>query len=294
MFYPTYPNGEFSLGLSVPVKSHKCPPKPPETRERKGQGFSSHGRRMVRNGAWWLEKNFGKARLSFLTCTLPDRALELMEASGEAAALWAEIVRQFEQWLKRQLRTHQLCDFIVGVTEVQPDRWKNSQKVGLHLHWAFQGRATYRGDWAIGKKRFLAGWLKIVSNVLGQKVEGSSATRVEQVKKSVENYLSKYMSKGGEFITEIIVAGKRDLLPTSWWNISFELRRIIKSLIIPISEQAKNVLYDTREALKEQGIIQWFYVHEIDIVQSHGEVMTIPVAFVGKFAKPEYREMFNY
>jgi hypothetical protein len=289
-----YPNGEFVLGLSMPVKSHKSIPQAPETRERKGKPFTSHGRRFVRNGAWWLTKNFGKERLSFLTCTLPDEALDLMAIADDAAGLWAEIIRQFEQWLKRQLRANDLCEFIVGVTEVQEYRWTTSQKVGLHLHWVFQGKAQLRSAWAIKKEEFAKAWLRIVSNVIGQTIESRSATRVERIKKSVENYLSKYMSKGGKVIEEVIEAGKRNLLPSSWWNVSNNLRRIIKSLVLPVSQDAKNCLYDTRNELKEEGIIQWFHIQEIDLVESHGEVRKVPVAFVGKLKKPEYIQQFIY
>jgi hypothetical protein len=289
-----YPNGEFSLGLSSPVKSHKTPPKPSEARERKGRPFTSHGRRYVRNAAWWLSQTFGKQRLSFLTCTLPDEALDLMAIADDAAGLWAEIIRQFEQWLKRRLRSHQLCEFIVGVTEVQDQRWFNDEKVGLHLHWVFQGRSGFKSPWAIKKEEFAKAWLRIVSNVIGQTIESRSATRVERIKKSIENYLSKYMSKGGKVIEEVIEAGKRNLLPTSWWNVSHDLRRIIKSMIRYGSDDAGNCLYDSRKALEEQKIIQWMYIHEIDLVQSHGEVMKVPVAFIGKFSKPEYIQQFIY
>jgi hypothetical protein len=289
-----YPNGEFSLGLSMPVKSHKCIPEAPETRERKGQSFTSYGRRLVRNGAWWLQQTFGRQRLSFLTATLPDEALELMAIAEDGAGLWAEIIRQYEQWLKRRLRAAGLCDFIVGVTEVQERRWSETQKVGLHLHWVFQGRSAHNSAWIIKKEDFAKAWLKIVSNVVGSDIESKSATRVERIKKSIENYLSKYMSKGGRIIEEVIEAGKRNLLPTSWWNVSFELRRMIKAMIVPVSEAAKYALYDTRNALKDQGIIQWFYIHEIDLVEPHGETRKVPVAFVGKFSKPEYLQMFDY
>lgn len=278
----------------MPVKSHKTPPKAPEVRERKGQRFSSYGRRIVRNGAWWLQREFGRDCLSFLTCTLPDEVVEILAIAEDAAGLWAEIIRQFEQWLKRKLESMGLCEFIVGVTEVQIKRWINHGKVGLHLHWVFQGRLTNKSAWSINKEEFANAWNRIVSNVIGKKVESSSATRVERIKKSVENYLSKYMSKGGEVIDEIIEAGKRDLLPTSWWNVSNALRRIIKSMMFKPSVDARNCLYDTREALKEQGVIQWYYIHEIELMQPHGEPIKVPAAFVGKFSKPEYLEMFAY
>lgn len=289
-----YPNGEISLGLSTPVKSHNSQPKARETRERKGQSFTPYGRRMVRNAAWWLEQQHGRQQLSFLTCTLPDRAIELMAQAGQTSGHWSEILRQFEQWLKRRLQAVGLCDFIVGVSEVQERRWVRYKKVGLHLHWVFQGRISDKSDWAISKEEFLEAWLRIVSAVVGEKIESKSATRVERVKKSVENYLAKYMSKGGKIIQSIIEAGQREQLPSSWWNVSNGLRRIIKSMMVRISDEAKNCLYDTREYLKEQGILQWFHVIYREMRQSHGELVNVPVAFVGKFRKPAFKEQFNY
>jgi hypothetical protein len=249
---------------------------------------------MVRNAAWWLQDFCGMFCLSFLTATLPDEAIDLMESRGTFSKDWSEIIRQFEQWLKRRLRREGLLDLIVGVTEVQEKRWQQSGKVGLHLHWVFQGRPKRNSNWAISKEEFAEAWLRIVSNVVGQKVESKSATRIERVKKSVENYLSKYMSKGGKVIDEIVAAGKLDQLPTAWWNVTNALKTIIRKAIKPISDEAKDCLFEGREDLKNQGIIQWFYVHEIDYVEPHGEARKVPVAFIGKFAKPEFADMFDY
>lgn len=289
-----YPNGEFSLGLSMPVKSHTAPPKSPEKRERKGHGFSSCGRRMVRNGAWWLQDWHGRESLSFLTATLPDEAIDLMEMGGNFSKDWSEAVRQFEQWLKRRLEKAGLMEFIVGVTEVQEKRWRKTGKVGLHLHWVFQGRTNRNSAWAIKKEEFAQAWNRILSNVLGERIESNSATRVERVKKSVENYLSKYMSKGGQFIKEIVEAGKLEQLPSAWWNVTHALRRVIRAAVKSISLDAKSCLYESREELKAQGIIQWFYVHEVEWVEPYGESVKVPVAFIGKFSRPEFADMFDY
>jgi hypothetical protein len=249
---------------------------------------------MVRNAAWWLQDFCGRRSLSFLTATLPDEAIALMEARGTFSRDWSEIIRQFEQWVKRRLRTAGLLELIVGVTEVQEKRWQQSGKVGLHLHWVFQGRTNQKSNWAIRPEQFAEAWLRIVSNVLGEKIKSKSATRVEQVKKSVENYLAKYMSKGGKVIGDIIEAGKRDCLPTSWWNVTTVLKNIIKRAIKALSDEAKECLYENIVDLKDQGIIQWFYVHEIEYVEPHGEIRKIPVSCSGKFSKPEYADMFDY
>lgn len=287
-------NGEFALGLSTPVKSHTVAPKPPEQRERKGSGMTAYARRMVRNGAWELQRMFSKFSLSFLTCTIPSEVLKVMEASGESSEMYSEMVRQYKQWLERRLRKANLCHFVVGVNEIQDKRYKKYGEVAPHLHWTFQGRKSKKAFWVIRPDEFSKHWLKVIFNVTGVEVQTKSATRVEQIKYSIENYLSKYMTKGGEVVEQIIKDGKRDLLPTSWWTMTDELRNLIKSKFIKPCQEAVDTLYRMREELKEKGIIQWYYVHEIEIFEPHGESWKMPVAFCGKFAKPEYREMFVY
>lgn len=288
-----YPNGEFSLGLSIAVNSHKTPPTSPEARERKGQKQTSHSKRMVRNGAWYLENHVGKKNLTFATTTLPQAAVDALEAKGDdAAGFYAEADRQMQQWIRRRLESAGLNSSIVGCVEPQPERFENTGQVALHSHLVFQGKSS-KGSWVIDKDEFRNQWNKILSNVLGVKIESLASTRIERVKKSAEYYLSKYMSKAGTMVQKIIDAGKKHMLPSHWWHCSSDLRKIIKSMCLPISEDAAEILYSQREELKEKGILQWFYIHEIDVIQSHGEPLKIPVAFMAKFRKPEYIQMFT-
>lgn len=287
-----YPNGEFSLGLSNPVNSHKSTVVASETRERKGCKQTTHSKRMVRNGAYLLQQSAGRKNLTFATTTLPEAAVDALEAAGDnGARLYAECDRQMQQWIQRQLEKSSIPSHIVGCVEVQPKRFERYGKVALHSHFAFQGKLP-KGNWVIHKDKFRNQWNKILSNVLGVKIESLSSTRIERVTKNVEYYLSKYMSKSGKMVDKIIEAGKQHLLPSHWWHCSLELRNIIKSKLVPISEDSIDILYAHREELKEQGILSWFHVLKIEIMQSHDEPMMIPVAMVAKFKKPEYIQMF--
>jgi hypothetical protein len=288
-----WPNGEISMGLSMPVNSHTAPPQSPQVRERQGQKQTSHSKKMVRNGAWWIEKHVPRSRLAFATMTLPNEAVEALEAREDAAAIYADINRVFQQWLSRRLEAAGAFSYIVGCDEVQPGRWKKYRKVALHTHLLFQA-AVQKGNWIISKEEFQAKWLEIVNAKLNIASESNSATRIEKVKRSAEHYLAKYMSKSGNVVDEIIEAGKRYLLPAHWWHCSNALKKKVKSMCVEVSEKAGEILYGQREELKNQGILQWFYVHEIELHQSHGEPLKIPVAFCAKFSKPEHREMFIY
>lgn len=286
-----YPNGEFSLGLSNPVNSHKNLPQALEVRERKGCKQTTHSKRMVRNAAYVVTKRAGRQNLTFATTTLPEEILDILESRDDAAELYAECDRQMQQWIKRRLEDVGIESFIVGCVEVQPERFERTGKVALHTHYLFQGRLPKK-TWAIHKDAFRNQWNKILSNVFGIEVTSLASTRVEQVKKSAEYYLSKYMSKSGKMVDKIIEAGKKHMLPSHWWHCSNRLRKIIKSMCLPIPKESADLIWEQREELKTAGILSWFHVHEIEIVQSHGEPLKIPVAMVAKFKKPEYIQMF--
>lgn len=282
-------NGEFSLGLSKPVKTHK-PPKPPEIRERRGQKFTAHGRRMVRSAAFWLERRWGRANLSFLTTTvptLPNRDI------GRLGAEWAEVVRRYKQELERELRRKGITSEVLLVTEIQEKRYRETGLIAPHLHIVFRGRKSRYDNWAISKERARELWENVLSAIVGFSVSAPASTRIEKIKKSVENYLSKYMSKGGKVVQDIIDDGKRHFLPTSWWGMTNTLRDTVKAGCKQITQEMSDILYGQREQLQVAGIIKWFHVVNIDINQSHGESMEIPVAFVGKLARPEYQNMFT-
>ncbi len=58
------------LGLSTLTNSHN---QSQTTRKPRGQkGISGLGKRTVRNGAWILQKSYGKKQLGFLTVTVPS------------------------------------------------------------------------------------------------------------------------------------------------------------------------------------------------------------------------------
>jgi hypothetical protein len=246
---------------------------------------------MVRSAAFWLQQRWGRQNLSFLTVTIPS--LPGYDI-GTVATEWGEITRRYKQELERELRRAGILAEMVLVSEIQEKRWSETGVIAPHLHIVFRGRKSRKDSWAISKERARELWENVLSAIVGYRVEAPASTRIEPVKKSVEHYLSKYMSKGGKVVQEIIDAGLRMCLPASWWAMTDSLRRRVKNACIPVCQEAKNLLFDQREQLTQAGIIQWSHVVEIELIQTHGEVLNIPVCFVGKFAKPEYRFMFAY
>lgn len=283
-------NGEFSLGLSNSVKSHNKPPKPSDTRDRRGKGINSNGRRMVRSALYLMQLMWGKWNLAFLTCTVPSLDYRKMKL---LASRWGEVVRRYQQELKRELERSEIDTDIVLVTEIQEKRYRETGEVAPHLHIVFRGRKSRGDDWAVSKERARVLWENVLSAVLKRKIEAPASTRIESIRKNVENYLSKYMSKGGEIIKEIVNNGEKNELPAAWWGMTNTLRKRVKAGCKPISEDIKKIIYDQREELKSSGIIKWFHVVTVDLVETSGEILTIPVALVGKLSRPEYADMFG-
>ncbi len=175
-----YPNGEFSLGLSTPVKAHK-PPQPASTRHRGGKAQTTYSKRMVRNCIAKLERDYGKHNLAFATYTLPDLPEYEMNVIRHS---WREVTRQFKQAVERDLKSAGIKPELVYVTEIQEERYEKTGAIAPHIHAVFQSRKTRHHKYAITKERNTEIWNRIISNVLGRRVEIPSGASIEQVKKS--------------------------------------------------------------------------------------------------------------
>lgn len=222
-----WPNGETwvghlrrpgAMGLSNLRKNHKP--------DRGHNGITSHGRRTVRQGAFLLEDLVGKSDLSFLTCTLPGKTMEQCQVANER---WGEIVRRFLQELRRELARFDMPDWIIGCTEIQPQRYKRTGQPWPHLHIVFAGHDGKR--WIIRPARANLLWARCCKAVIGGGLgDYLAATRIEPIKtkKSVGQYLAKYMSKGSTEIAEVKENHPDFPFPHAWHHCSHELNRLIK------------------------------------------------------------------
>lgn len=231
-----YPNGEFGIGYankkdvgelidsSSATNSHK----EAERKARGQNGISPYGRKMVRNGCYLLEKKYGRECLSFLTLTLPAMT---EEENAQVCKEWSEIVRIAMQAIRRLLRHRNLPGHIVGVVEIQPGRFSRDGGMPLHLHCVFKGKENkWKKGWPVKPNEFRECWRRaVVARVPDMKWKvWNAAENVQQVKKSAEGYLGKYLSKGDSDLQAVESAGLSDLLPSAWWVCSIELREAIK------------------------------------------------------------------
>jgi len=279
-----WPNGEFSLGLSMPVKSHK-PPNPSSRRERSGKTQTTYSKRMVRNCVAKLERDHGKQNLAFATYTLPELPRGDMAIIREQ---FPTVCHQLKQMIERDLFRAGLKPEVVYVIEIQEERYQKTGEVVPHIHVVFQSRKSRYHSYVISKERNTQLWNRAVSNVLGRDIEMPAGARIEKVKKSAERYMAKYMSKGGQLAQKLTDENKTHELPKAWWGATMTLRRWVKANIKLFSEKSEQFIKDNYKQFSEnlkESPFSWIYVHLVEVFEPHGEDVEIPVAVVGKIKR---------
>ncbi len=249
-----YQSLDFVLGLSTPVKSRK-PPKPPETRERRGRPMTGHAKRMLRSGIALLKKLHGKRNLAFLTVTVPEFAWYELKIICEN---WGELARRLLEEIGRELERCGLDSSYVYTNEMQLQRFEHDGTPAPHIHAIFQGRMTGVIEWAISKEKFRQIWERCVGNLLGREISMPAATRIEAIRKCPKRYMSKYVSKGCEAVDRMVADGLIDFLPKSWWGMSNELRRKVKAGIVDVTKDTAYMIADHLTEYKAAGLIRWF------------------------------------
>ena len=279
-----WPNGEFSLGLSKPVKSHK-PPEPASRRERSGKAQTTYSKRMVRNCVAALEQRAQKQNLAFATYTLPDLP------GGDMARVREElptIAHQLKQMIERDQRRAGLKPEVVYIIEIHKERYEKTGEIIPHIHAVFQSRKSQHHPFAISKERNTQLWNRAVSNALGRDIDIPYGARIERVKKSAERYMAKYMSKGSEIAQKLADEGRINELPKAWWGATLTLRRWVKANIRFLSEKSEEFIKDNYKQFAsnlKDSPFSWLYVHVVTVFEPHGEDVEIPVAVVGKIKR---------
>lgn len=83
-----------------------------------------------------------------------------------------------------------------------------------------------------------------------------SAGNVQQVRKSVRAYLSKYMTKGGNDVAPFIGSESEALLPRRWWFWSRPLRSWVLEHVLPIAFPFLLWVHLHRQELQELGLVR--------------------------------------
>lgn len=229
------------LGLSsVPnlQKSLEATVKP----QRGARGMTSASRVRVRDAACLLQDRYGRARLTFLTLTIPPSALKPRLFQN-----WTAILKKLRQWIAYHQAQAGLKPELVGVTEIQEGRQKQAGGLPcLHLHLLFVGRGC-RSSWFLKAKDIDEYWSKLLSDTMGEEISTVSSCRLESIKKNASGYLGKYMSKG----TQAISSCDPQYLPPSWHMLTRGLLHQIKKMAIRCEGKLAEYLYDYYSAREE-------------------------------------------
>lgn len=207
------------------------------------KGITGYGRKMVRNAGTVIEQaNRGRynRRMQMGTVTVPSYPEESMK---RICSNWGDIVRRFYQECRRLYAGYRYDFNYVSVTEIQPKRLAERREVGLHLHFLFVAIRLGKRKWVLPDAWVRATWQRIIESYLEQGAPSQLPNyRRESVSCSSSAYLSKYMSKGGDQISEVIEQFGEEWLPSQWWSIDNATRKCIHKHTVRSQSASADIL----------------------------------------------------
>lgn len=243
--------GGVALGSSNASKNHT-------PKSRGSKGLTSYGKKMLRNGCWLLEQTAGVRAIGMFTGTLPPcDAQTQIKICDE----WGEILRIFTQWLHRRLAPHTDKPWVLGCVEIQEKRQLKEGGLPLHCHLVFHARKG--NTYIVRKEEFREAWERAIVSCVpeAEGLDFQASTRVEQCRKSVASYLSKYMSKG--FTSNVA----RNLdpaykMPSTWWYGVGGFKRRIKKLMVYETGQIASLVWSGASAKRKHFLYAGEVLHE--------------------------------
>jgi len=230
------------------------------------EGITRKGRDSVKSGGLILESYHDRSQLSFLTVTVPPLSGESNENLNRQ---WGKVCHRFLVSLNRALKPHGYDGRFVYVSEVQEKRWKATGDVYLHLHIVFVNRHRGSKVWILDIPALRSMWLSAMAPDAPEVMECPWVqVKAEEVKKSVRNYLAKYLSKGSQLTKEVIDADKAEELPGHWWGQGRRVKRRVDQHTAKLPAEACDLLWAM--ALEGAGEeVTWCY--PIMVTMADGE-----------------------
>lgn len=214
---------ERSVGALAPLGSSKDSNS--QNQSRYGmQGIQPTATRKIRNMLTLME-DF-RSKLCFITVTLRNEDYARMRGTD----IWPRFQRRYIDLLRRRLKDHGDPAFVVGVCELGEHRSRATGRPMPHMHVVCTGYGT-----RIGRKKLLI-CPSVNDDLIAQAalyagagcVDIRAAGNIQQVKKSVANYVSKYLTKQGKVEDLDLSDGWDALVPRQWWNRSSEALALLE------------------------------------------------------------------
>lgn len=242
---PEAPEGPEALGLS-PARNSEQPDQPAQ---RYGlRGLTPEGAKAIRRATAALEER--RSQLAFWTITLPDEAMEAIQA----ADAWPAFQNAIRHRLRLALVRARMPALVVAVAELHPKRTASTGRPCAHLHVVFVGRLTRWHGWALSRWQLDGIIRQAARAATGQPCSVEAAGNVQPVRRSVSRYLGAYITKGSAPIG--VCGAERRGLPRQWWFWTKEMRALVLAHCIALPYRFVRWAHAHRDALEALGFLR--------------------------------------
>ena len=217
--------GAAALGSSIRVNS--------QNRSRPGlSGISDYGRKFLKDSLL-LAEDF-RSSLAMWTVTLPDGDYEFMASADPV--IWPRFQRRCIDLVCRYLRENGVDAFAVQAVEIGDKRARRTGRPMPHLHVVVKGWGEKRqGKYLLRPDRMDDLVAKAAQYAGLPRTDRPSCSQIDGIRKSVHNYLSKYLTKQVGVSDVDLSEGWQSLIPRQWWNASEEARALVDGCLFKLS-----------------------------------------------------------
>ena len=255
-----------SMGLSDVLISHKSPYSTEKyikvsdlttkaSKKKRGSGgITPIAKRKIRSAVEIMQEKYSLYCLAFGTFTLPSMRPEELERVNTN---FSDLTRKLFQELTRLAERRGLDTDYAFVVEIQEKRYRAWGQFCPHIHCVMQSRKDRFADPAIHYSEIRAIWERLLSNLLGRKVDCPAATQWEKMKRRKVGEMGKYMTKGSQIAKEAIAKGDGNMLPTAWSGMSDNLKKEVKASVKILTGQEAEDFIENLEIMKDAGLLSY-------------------------------------
>ena len=201
--------GPAPLGLSKERNS--------QNQSRRGLSGMPHAATRKVRGILTLMEDF-RERLHFGTCSLPDEDLHRMAGTD----IWPKFQRRYIDLITQHLKSYGDEALVVAVVEIGDVRARRTGRPMPHIHFVCtsRGKRKPNGRWLFDRHDHDQIIAKAAQYSGLPPLDRPAAGNLQPVRKSVKNYVSKYLTKQCPVKDVDTGDGYEDLIPHQWWGRS--------------------------------------------------------------------------
>lgn len=222
-----------------------------QNQSRRGLSGMPHSATRKVKGMLTLMEDF-RERLIFGTCSLPDEDLHAMAGTDQ----WPKFQRRYTDLITQHLKDQGDEALVVVVVEIGDHRARRTGRPMPHIHFVSTGwgKRKPNGRWLFDRSDHDEIINKAAQYAGLPRTPRQAAGNMQQVRKSVKNYVSKYLTKQvgiGEVSTS---DGYEDLIPRQWWNRSEAAHALIDGALFKLPAGFCMFLVARQKQLEGEGL----------------------------------------